>query len=146
MTKTSLRGEYSFTFVRDEKFLAKTKEEQIKFIELQIQLRTAKLAVKQRIDDRYSIDDFLSALLSGELIQMFTDIQPSKHFKSRSLPINFSRGHQEYLEKWRYLFFYETFNILINSRRSSEKEDDFAAMQNRLNSRGGAPRRGAKVT
>jgi len=42
-----------------------------------------------------------------------------------------------------YLFLYETFNILVNARRSNAKEEEFALQQNKANSRyGGPPRRG----
>jgi hypothetical protein len=64
---------------------------------------------------------------------MFAKVNLRKHFKYKTLPINFSNGHQEYYEKWRYLFFYEVFNILINSRRSTEREDEFADQQNKAN-------------
>ena len=36
VTKTTLRGTYAFTFIRDAEFLAKSKEEQTKFISLQL--------------------------------------------------------------------------------------------------------------
>ena len=36
VTKTTLRGTYAFTFIRDAEFLAKSKEEQTKFIALQL--------------------------------------------------------------------------------------------------------------
>jgi len=49
VTKTCLRGTYAFTFLRDADFLARTKDEQARFIQLQIALRQKKLVMKQRI-------------------------------------------------------------------------------------------------
>ena len=49
VTKTCLRGTYAFTFLRDSDFLARTKEEQAKFIQLQIALRQKRLVMKERI-------------------------------------------------------------------------------------------------
>ena len=94
VTKTSLRGEYSFNFVKDAAFLAKTKEEQIKFIELQMKLRDKKLLVKKRIENQNSIDDFIRPLLNNDVLNMFAKIQSGKHFKSKVLPVNFPGGHQ----------------------------------------------------
>ena len=91
-----------------------------------MQLRHKKKLVKDRIDDQNSINDFLKPLLSGNLLKMFSAENPFKHFKGKSLPVNFPGGHQEYLEKWRYLFLYETYNILINTRRAAAMEDEFA--------------------
>lgn len=54
---------------------------------------------------------------------MFNSVK-QKQF--RPLPVNFPGGHAQYLEQWKYLFFYETFNIMVNSRRSNAKEEEFA--------------------
>jgi len=35
-------------------------------------------------------------------------------------------GHYEYIDKWEYLFMYETYNMLLNTRRSDAKEEDHA--------------------
>jgi hypothetical protein len=56
----------------------------------------------------------------------------SRDFKSRVLPINFEGGHQEYKDKWHFMFMYETYNILVNSRRTNSKEEEHAAEQNKL--------------
>lgn len=89
--------------------------------------------MKGRMDNQKSIDDFIKPLLTGEVLEMFSKMQGSKDFKSRVLPINFNEGgHQEYVDKWRFLFMYETYNILINSRRQNSKEEDHAAEQNKM--------------
>lgn len=49
----------------------------------------------------------------------------------KTLPVNFNGGHAEYYEKWKYLFMYETFNTLCNSKRSNAKEEDHAKDQNK---------------
>jgi hypothetical protein len=88
--------------------------------------------MKQRFDDRMSKDDFMKTLLTGEILKKFVNAHGYKDFKNRVLPVNFEKGHAQYMEKWRYLFLYETFNILVNNRRSNSKEEDYAIEQNKL--------------
>jgi hypothetical protein len=77
-------------------------------------------------------------------LREFVGLQSTaKHFKNKCLPTNYPGGHQEYLQKWLYLFLYETFNILVNAKRSNAKEEEFADQQNKMN-RGGF-KRGGKV-
>jgi len=42
------------------------------------------------------------------------------------VPTNFVAGHFEYLERWELLFMYEVYNLLLNSRRSTAKEEEYA--------------------
>jgi len=55
-----------------------------------------------------------------------------------ALPINFGESsskenemfldltpQHEYLKKWIFLFMYETYNVMLNSRRSDSKDADF---------------------
>ena len=88
-----MRGTYAFTFLRNADFLARTKEEQTKFIELQIALRHKKVVMKERIANVNSIDDFLNPLLSGHILKEFSNINSNKHFKHKGLPVNFPGGH-----------------------------------------------------
>jgi len=39
------------------------------------------------------------------------------------LPLRFEQGHAQYLELWEYLFSYEVYSILLNSRRSESKDE-----------------------
>lgn len=112
--------------MQDSDFLAKSAEEQEKFIQLQRALRIKRQQMKERYDKRMSIDDFKNTLLSGEILKMFSNSHGYKDFKNRVLPVNFDGGHAQYLQKWRHLFYYETYNILINNRRSDSKEEDYA--------------------
>lgn len=48
LTKTCMRGTYDFQFLRDPEFLAKSFDEQKKFVELQMELRQRKQLMKTR--------------------------------------------------------------------------------------------------
>lgn len=87
--------------------------------------------MKQRFDGRMCINDFIDTLLTGEILKMFVNTHGYKDFKSRVLPVNFDGGHAAYFQKWRHLFLYETYNILVNNRRSNSKEEDYAIEQNK---------------
>ena len=39
------------------------------------------------------------------------------------IPLRFEAGHWEYLEVWEYLFSYEVYSMLLNSRRSDSKDE-----------------------
>lgn len=118
--------------MQDAEFLAKSEEEQKKFLELQRALRVKRQKMKERFDDRISINDFIQDMLNANVLKMFVNCHGYRDFKNRVLPINFEGGHAQYLAKWRYLFLYETFNILVNNRRSNSKEEDYAIEQNKL--------------
>lgn len=137
-TKTSKKGAYEFHFMQDADFLAKSAEEQEKFLELQRALRIKRQLMKERFDSRMCINDFIETLLTGDILKQFVNTHGYKDFKNRVLPINFDGGHAQYLQKWRHLFYYETYNILINNRRSNSKEEDYAIEQNKM--RGGNSR------
>ena len=86
-------------------------------------LRQQRQQMKHRHENQDDITDFLYPLLTAQILKMFVGVK-QKQFKT--LPVNFPGGHAEYLQKWKYLFFYETFNIMVNSRRSNAKEEEFA--------------------
>lgn len=131
-TKTSKKGDYEFNFMMDAEFLAKSEEEQKRFIELQRALRVKRQKMKERYDERMSKDDFIQDLLNANILKTFVNCHGYKDFKNRVLPINFEGGHAQYLRMWRHLFMYETYNILVNNRRSNSKEEDYAIEQNKL--------------
>lgn len=95
--------------------------------------------MKKRHDDMASIDDFLEPLLSGDLLREYSKLHGVKDFRGQALPVNFKGGHSQYYELWRYLFLYEVFNVLVNSRRADAKEEEHADAQNRANSRSLGP-------
>ena len=39
------------------------------------------------------------------------------------MPLRFENGHWEYVEIWEYLFTYEVYNMLLNSRRGDSKDE-----------------------
>lgn len=95
--------------------------------------------MKKRHDEMASIDDFLEPLLTGDLLRGYSKLHGVKDFRGKALPVNFKGGHSEYHELWRYLFLYEVFNVLANSRRADAKEEEHAEAQNRANRRGIGP-------
>lgn len=136
--KTTKRGMYDFTFLKDADFLAKSAEEQAAFIEVQMELRLKRQMMKKRHDQMSSIEDLLEPLLSGDLLKTYSRLHPVKDFKGKGVPVNFKGGHSDYVVAWRYLFLYELYNILTNSRRADAKEEEHAEGQNnRQNARGG---------
>ena len=134
--KTTKRGMYDFTFLKDADFLAKSAEEQAAFVEVQIELRLKRQAMTKRHDQMSSIEDLLEPLLSGALLKTYSKLHPVRDFKGKGVPVNFPGGHSDYVGAWRYLFLYELFNILTNSRRADAKEEEHAEGQNRQNARG----------
>lgn len=78
--------------------------------------------MKRRYDSRHCIDDFLRPILNIDLLDRYHDQR--KVFEK--VPTNFVAGHFEYLERWELLFMYEVYNLLLNSRRSTAKEEDYA--------------------
>lgn len=84
-----------------------------------------------------SIEDLLEPLLSGNLLKTYSQLHPMKDFKGKGLPVNFKGGHSDYAAAWRFLFLYEVYNILTNSRRADAKEEEHAEGQNKRAGRGG---------
>ena len=82
--------------------------------------------MKRRYDNRHCIDDFLRPILNIDLLDRYHD--QKKVFEK--LPTNFVAGHFEYLERWELLFMYEVYNLLLNSRRSTAKEEAYADERN----------------
>ena len=78
--------------------------------------------MKRRHDSRHCIDDFLRPILNMDLLDRYHD--QMKVFEK--VPTNFVAGHFEYLERWELLFMYEVYNLLLNSRRSTAKEEEYA--------------------
>ena len=82
--------------------------------------------MKRRYENRHCIDDFLRPILNIDLLDRYHE----QDHKFEKLPENFIAGHFEYLEKWELLFMYEVYNLLLNSRRSTAKEEEHAEQQN----------------
>ena len=135
--KTTKRGMYDFAFLKDAEFLAKSAEEQAAFIEVQMELRLERQMMKKRHDQMSSIEDLLEPLLSGNLLRTYSKLHPVKDFKGKGVPVNFKGGHSDYATAWRFLFLYEVYNILTNSRRADAKEEEHAEGQNKRGGRGG---------
>ena len=57
--------------------------------------------------------------MNGDILDLFSDKQ--QFFPK--IPIRFDSGHWEYLEIWEYLFTYEVYNMMLNSRRSDSKDE-----------------------
>ena len=66
-----------------------------------------------RFENRKSFDELLLKLLNGDIFELFG--QERNYFPA--IPLKFE-GHWQYLEIWEYMFTYEVFNMLLNSRRS----------------------------
>lgn len=47
------------------------------------------------------------------------------------MPDTFIGGHAQYLKTWEHLFFYETYNILVNSKRSLDEKSQYDAPSKR---------------
>lgn len=86
--------------------------------------------MKVRYENQLSITDFLKPILTGHILRLFQN-SSKKDFDNKKLPVNFNGGHAEYYEKWNYLFMYESFNTMCNSKRSNAKEEDHAKQQNK---------------
>jgi len=57
--------------------------------------------------------------LSGKVLRDFDEKRGEYlNFSSYLLEDNFLDGHNEYFRKWRFLFLYETYCFLMNSRWS----------------------------
>jgi len=87
--------------------------------------------MRRRYENRASIDDFVRPILNIDILDRF---QGKSRHDFRPLDPNFD-DHRTYLEKWEHLFMYETYNMLLNSRRTTDKEDDHAARVNAQKSR-----------
>lgn len=85
--------------------------------------------MKRRYENRYCIDDFLRPILNIELLDRYH----GQDLKFEKLPATFAAGHFEYLERWELLFMYEVYCVLLNSRRSTAKEEEHAQQQNEAN-------------
>jgi hypothetical protein len=101
-------------------------EEHLRYLRLQEELRIQKQLMKRRYDFRLDIDEFVRPILNIDILDRFAEINSKKDFESYILPTNFKAGHFEYFQKWEHLFLYETYNMLLNSRRSDAKEEDHA--------------------
>lgn len=72
-----------------------------------------------RFNNRKSFDELLQKILNGDLFDLYADRQAF----FPKIPTRFESGHWEYLEIWEYLFTYEVYNMLLNSRRSDSKDE-----------------------
>lgn len=97
--------------------------------------------MKRRYECRHDIDDFVHSILNIDILDRYANLnskmgsfgggsssfqnQPSD-FDHYILPTNFEAGHYEYIDKWEYLFMYETYNLMLNSRRTDAKEEEHA--------------------
>ena len=86
---------------------------------------------KKRLQERYKgkefVWEFLGPILSGKILRDFADVGRDNdyaQFKDYVIDENFYDGHAEYFHKWRYLFLFETYNFLMNSRWSKFQGSD----------------------
>ena len=86
---------------------------------------------KKRLQDRFKNKDhvweFLGPILSGKVTRDFGDVnKENQHalFREYMVEENFIDGMAEYFHKWRYLFLYEAYNFLMNSRWSKFQGSD----------------------
>ncbi len=79
--------------------------------------QTDERAKKQRFVRRKTIDSLLRLILNLDILDMFSK---GKDKIMMPLPNNFPEGHQQYLKHWEKLFLYEMYNLIINSRRTTE--------------------------
>jgi len=70
---------------------------------------------KARFAHRKSIDSFLKKILDLEVFEKF-----KSNPKLPEVPNTFT-DHNHYLRVWETLFMQETFNIIVNSKRSEDK-------------------------
>ena len=106
-----------------ESHLTKTSEYLLKEQRRREEIKMRRILMKRRWESRTEIDEFVRAILNMDVLDRFADCIRSQFSK---LPLNFEAGHFDYLSKWEHLFLYETFNMLLNSRRSASKEDEHA--------------------
>ena len=85
--------------------------------------------MRRRYETRADLDDFVRPILNLDILDRFADI---KYADFTPLPASFDAGHFDYLSRWEYLFMYETYNILLTSRRTTSKEDDHAKKMNQV--------------
>ena len=79
----------------------------------------AKIAKAYRYENRKSIDELLRKLLNGDLFDIFSQ---SKQDQFPEVPSSF-QDHNHYLDVWDYLFSYEVYSLLMNSRRADSKDE-----------------------
>jgi len=72
-----------------------------------------------RFENRKSFDELLQKILNGDIFDAFAE----RETFFPMVPLTFGQGHWEYLEVWEYLFTYEVYNMLLNSRRSDSKDE-----------------------
>lgn len=80
--------------------------------------------VKDRYQARDTTHEFLGPILNGKILRDFGDAQGYINFGNHYLDDNFLGGHGEYFRKWRYLFLYEAYSFLMNSRWSKFSGSD----------------------
>lgn len=74
---------------------------------------------EQRKLNKKSIDELLSKILNGDLF----DIYNINNLKFPKIPNRFT-NHVEYMQIWEYLFSYEVYNTMQNSRRADSKNEN----------------------
>lgn len=79
-----------------------------------------KVAKKLRYENRKSVDNLITQILSLGLFDKFSKDSGFLH----PLPDNFRLGSSEYLEFWEPLYLYEVYNILMNSKRTNSDGKD----------------------
>ena len=98
-------------------------------MKLQEQLKLQRQLMRRRYETRADIDDFVRPLLNLDILDRFADV---KYADFTPLPASFEAGHYDYLSRWEYLFMYETYNVLMTSRRTTGREDDHAKKMNKV--------------
>jgi hypothetical protein len=87
-------------------------------------LKKEKQGISHRFNHRDLNHEFLYPILNGKIFKDFDDSQGYINFSDVYLEENFREGHNEYFNKWKHLFLYETYSFLINTRFSKFTGND----------------------